>query len=73
MSNNAGGVRQKVGDGNSDAVTEEKVRKLEEELATARVAAQAAEVRAAEAQQVASDVQLQVQSLRYFVTSLPLN
>ena len=73
MSNNARGGRQGVGDGNSGAFSEEKVRKLEEELATARVAAQAAEVRAAEAQQVASDVQLQVQSLRYFVPSLPLN
>ncbi len=73
LSNNAWGVRQVVGDENRGEVSEEKVRKLEEELATARVAAQAAEFRAAEAQQVASDVQLQVQSLRYFVPSLPLN
>jgi hypothetical protein len=73
LSNNARVERQVVGDGNSGTVSEEKVRKLEEELAMARVAAQAAEVRAAEAQQVASDVQLQVQSLRYFVPSLPLN
>jgi hypothetical protein len=73
LSDNARVERQVVGDGNSGTVSEEKVRKLEEELAMARVAAQAAEVRAAEAQQVASDVQLQVQSLRYFVPSLPLN
>jgi hypothetical protein len=67
LPHNAGGDGHVGGAGNDGASSMEQVRKLGEELGTARMAAQAAQVRAEEAQQAAADAQLQVQSLRYFI------